>query len=324
MLVTPKVYLIGFSSIFPFGLRSYLEDTGQEGFLADWDDALEAGLSEAEILCSFYAKLCYRSLVTGYNANLTKTRDIASNVKATVAAGHGSVFEHVNMNFVVTNCSRVYTHEQARHRVGIALSQTSGRYVRGDSIDFVADPILDCIKDEVTAAVSAIEEAYMRMCDRSGINGFDAWATSYGIAGASHAHLEWTKFAESLGFDPGAPMPFELKKKITSALRRVLPNGQANEMGLTLNVRSIRHLLQLRTHPSSEWEIRAIYEQVYDLVRARWSTLFCDAQVDIVDGIKHVHGMRMQPYDTTDAEVVRSLSDEDLRAELSRRESAGF
>ena len=264
--VRPRVFLIGAQAILDEGLEEYLRFVKCEDFLASIDKARELGLSDGEILVSTYAKLCYRSLTLGQNDNITRTRDIADNLKSCYDTGHGSVFEHCSLNFIVTNCSRVFTHEQVRHRVGVAYSQTSGRYVRSLPISFVED---DVIGDEALQLgrelLQTIERYYADMQKASGVEDM---------------------------------RDFTRKKQITSALRRYLPNGQANEIGMTLNVRSLRHLLQIRTSEHAEREIRDIYGQVHDIIAEKYPGMVADAKVKIVDGMKVVYGMRMQPYDT--------------------------
>jgi thymidylate synthase (FAD) len=245
-LVTPKVYLIGYTVIDTEGMQAYLHATGNGAF---WDTMCEArkqGLSDGEILCSFYAKLCYASLTLGHNDNVTRVRDIPENLINCFNSGHGSVFEHASINFVITNCSRVLTHELVRHRVGTAFSQTSGRYVRGNEVDIVFDPILEPVRH------------YVEMCQKDLENAYKLWF--------------WIlRLDEETNFDQ--------KKKLTSALRRILPNGQSNEIGFSINLRALRHIIQLRTSRHAEWEIREIFSQIYRLVSARYPLLFHGAKV---------------------------------------------
>lgn len=262
-LVTPEVYFIGSTVIDPDGLNAYLRASGNEDFMETVAAARNADLSHGEILCSFYAKLCYASLTLGKNANVTRVRDIPENLKACFDAGHLSVFEHAQLNFVVRNCSRVFTHELVRHRVGTAFSQTSGRYVRGDSVDIVFDPILEPVRSEIETLQYLIEERYRLMVQKMGLDDMK---------------------------------DFGKKKKITSALRRVLPNGQSNEMGFSLNLRALRHTVQMRTSRHAEWEIRYVYEQIYRLVKDRFPMIFYGAQEEMVDGALEISGMKMQPY----------------------------
>lgn len=120
-LVTPQVYFVGETAILSAGMCSYLTDSGNEDFLDAIDAARQGGLTDGEILCSFYAKLCYKSLTLGQNKNITRTRDISDNLRGCFDQGHSSVFEHCQLNFVVRDCSRVLTHELVRHRAGTAF-----------------------------------------------------------------------------------------------------------------------------------------------------------------------------------------------------------
>src|SRR4051812_6753983 len=96
--VTPEVYHVGYTAIDESEMARYLRDSDNKRFAAEIREARKAGLSDAEILCSFYAKLCYASLSEGKNDNITKTRSISANLVATMNAAHMSVFEHANLN----------------------------------------------------------------------------------------------------------------------------------------------------------------------------------------------------------------------------------
>lgn len=261
--VHPKVYLIGFPQVHMPGLLEYLIDTGQEDFYKDWEKGKENGLSDGECLCSFYAKLCYQSLVVGKNKNITKIRSIWNNLVGAFESSHGSIFEHCNINFIAANVSRIETHEHIRHRVGAAYSQNSGRFIRGDHIDFIHDPILDEIREDIKDVLDYIEGKYNGMVKKLGLD-------------------------EETNFDK--------KKKITSALRRILPNGQANELGFTFNIRELRHFVMLRSSRHSETEIRHVAEQVYKLTKNKFPLLYYGAKEEMVEGILEITGMKMQPY----------------------------
>lgn len=266
-LVEPKVYFIGETTILQDGMDEYLKDSGNEDFMNSMESARKLGLTDGEILCSFFAKLCYASLTLGHNDNITRIRDIPDNIRSCFNAGHGSVFEHTQLNFVVRNCSRVFTHELVRHRVGTAFSQTSGRYVRGDSVDIVFDPILEPVREHVKDLQAYIEQRYGYM-------------------------VEDMKLDEMKDFDK--------KKKITSALRRLLPNGQSNEIGFSCNLRTLRQTVQVRTGRHAEWEIRKIFGQIYQLIKAKYPLVFYGAKEEMVDGEIEVSGMKLQPWEKSE------------------------
>ena len=236
--VEPKTFLVGVTGI-TSGLKEYLEYSGNEEFLETLNQAKLEGVSDGEILCSFYAKLCYKSLTLGKNQNVTKIRDIESNIMGCFDSGHGSVFEHCLLNFITTDCSRVFTHELVRHRVGTAYSQTSGRYVAIDNIDFIVDPLL--IVDPE--------------CDLA-------------IQEHIHATEKLAKFLRDKLIKDGDN--FDKKKKVTSAIRRIAPNGQSNEIGFSMNIRTLRQTLVARVSEHAEWEINLIFAQIYDIVYSKW------------------------------------------------------
>lgn len=285
--VDPLTFLVGHTTVNYEGLTSYLKTTGQQDFLKSFDEAVADGLSPEEALVSFYAKLCYKSLVLGTNDNISRIRDVKSNIENCFKVGHGSVFEHIWFNFVTTNCSRVFTHELVRHRIGTAFSQTSGRYCRIDKIDFVSDPLLFDVEDDIKKIVKKIEKAYGKLSDATGLE--------------------------------GKKLAFSMKKKITSALRRIAPNGQANEIGWSCNIRALRHMLMMRTSRHAEREIRLVFSQVYAIIKARYPLLVADAIEEDIDGLLEIRGMKMQQYDTK----IEDISDESLVAEWKRRHPEG-
>lgn len=251
--VTPETYFTGATALNFDEITRYLQDTDQTEFLEFIEQAQREGISDGEILVSFYAKLCYAALTTKKNENISRIRGIQDNLEGTIKSGHGSVFEHVQLNFVTRDCSRVYTHELVRHRVGTAFSQTSGRYVRSDKLDLVIDPILAPVYEEIVLLQEALEEFYAHAVDKMDLTNPD--------------------------------MPFEQKKLITSALRRMLPNGQANEIGFSVNLRTLRNTIVARTSRHAEWEIRLIFNQIADLVKGNYPTLFHDAKTEMVRGL---------------------------------------
>ena len=168
-----------------------------------------------------------------------------------------SVFEHCYLNFVVTNCSRVFTHELVRHRVGTSFSQTSGRYVKSDKLDLVIDPILDPILTEIGEFQNFVEEWYKNASDK-------------------------------LGLSADNTLPFSIKKKLTSALRRMMPNGQANEIGFGVNLRTLRNTIVARTSEHAEWEIRFIFNQIFDLINVSYPVLFLDAKFEVKDNLREI------------------------------------
>lgn len=319
--VQPKVFLVGFTDMHYQGIIDYLKYTDQEEFLEDVREAKNAGISGGECLCSMFAKLCYKTLKLGKNANVKKIRSIDNNLKGTFDTSHGSVFEHANINFIVTDCSRVFTHELVRHRAGTAFSQTSGRYCRLDSIDLVLDPVLEPVKEVFARCMSDIERTvYVAEC-KLGLRKPPV------IEGQSALSALITSDPTYLWPDPERiwipddSFDFDKRKKITSAIRRIAPNGQSNEIGFTANLRALRHIVQLRTARFAEWEIRSVFSQVYNLTRAMFPLLWYGTKTRIVDDMIEVYGAKSNPYDITpgDPKALDVWNASDLQGELDRR-----
>lgn len=256
----PKTYLIGVTEPQNDAIYAYLRDTDQLEFLEEF---LKEQKRHGNItLSSFYAKLCYKSLVEDKNPNLTQIRGIEDNIKATFNQGHGSVFEHIWFNFVTTNCSRVFTHELVRHRVGTAFSQTSGRYCAIDKIDLVLPPEVESNPE----AMKLIED--------------------------TRCYLEENLVSLREILIP-EKADFTLKKKLTSAIRRLAPNGQTNEIGWSANIRSLRHMIEMRTARGAEWEIRYVFNEVADLLMQRVPLLLYGAEITEVEGLKEYTNLKV-------------------------------
>lgn len=280
-LVTPKVYFVGETKLREGGLQAFLEDSDNMEFMKFVEAARADGLSDSAIIMSAFAKLCYASLSLGHNPNITRVRGIEDNIKAVFDSGHGSILEHIQFNFIINSCSRVFTHELVRHRVGTAFSQTSGRYCRLEEIDIVFDPILEPVREDIRDIQRYLELKYENMVEKLDLN---------------------------------AEKDFDRKKKLTSALRRIAPNGQANQMAFSVNLRTLRHTVMARTARHAEWEIRNIFVQIYRLIKAEYPLFFHGAQEGFVENEFEISGMKIQPWekslsDYTPAEL-RSYADQ--------------
>ncbi len=266
-MATPKTFLVGYTTVHRKGLGDYLRATDQSEFYQQFLDAVSDGIDEAEALCSFYAKLCYKSLVLGKNANVKATRDIRDNITGCFDVGHGSVFEHVWLNFVTTDCSRVFTHELVRHRVGTAFSQTSGRYVSVEDAELVLPPEMEGVRFEDGKTLGDVYREKL---------------------GDLKALVAVGRVALDLDEKPMAE-----RKWWTSQLRRIMPAGQTNEMGWSANVRALRHLIEMRTSRHAEWEIRVVFNQVYEIVMKKWPLMLHGGKVEMVDGLRECTGLKV-------------------------------
>ena len=50
-------------------------------------------------------------------------------------------------------------------------------------------------------------------------------------------------------------------------------------------MRTLRHVIEMRTKPWAEEEIRVVFSKVAEIAVNRWPNLFADYEIDIVDGL---------------------------------------
>jgi thymidylate synthase (FAD) len=242
----PSIFLIARPAVDLDGMAGYLRSVGGESWLAGRaGDEVEAPPNSAELLVEFAGRACYRSWEPGLNPNVTRVRTDQRQYFANILrSAHGSVLEHANFTFALRNVSRVLTHELVRHRAGSAFSQESLRYVRLADIGFRVPPGLEPLREKVLSIVEQLEEFQV-----------DA--------------------ARELGID-GEGVPFHVKKEVTSALRRLAPLGLSTDIIWTANVRTLRHVIEMRTDPGAEEELRLVFDQIARVMAAEAPGLFQD------------------------------------------------
>lgn len=250
---TPKVYLLSESRLpsGSFDSVQWLKDLGCE--IDEITAFGDMDMTEPEMLIWFAAKRCYKSFNVKMNPNITKVRtdprDFFDNI---LRSGHGSVLEHASATFAIEGCSRVFTHELVRHRAGCAYSQESLRYVRPTKLKYFNAAVgstgaQDIIEDEIQRCFQFVGDAYKR--------------------------LEEKLFHEGMDFDR--------KKKLTSAMRRLLPIGMATGIVFTANFRALRHIIQMRTTSSAEYEIWTIMHMIKKIAVERWPLVFGDLALPV-------------------------------------------
>jgi thymidylate synthase (FAD) len=80
-------------------------------------------------------------------------------------------------------------------------------------------------------------------------------------------------------------VPFHRKKVVTSAMRRLLPEGVATTIGWSANIRTIRWVIEARTAPDAEEEIRFVFGKVAEIMVKEYPNLFFDFEKEIVEGL---------------------------------------
>ncbi len=241
----PSVHLIARPAVDLEAMRAYLREVGGASWLERREQESDGAPNDAQLLAEFCGRLCYRSWEPGLNPNVTRIRhDQRAYLGNLLSSLHGSVLEHASYTFVFHHVSRVFTHELVRHRAGSAFSQESLRYVRLTDIGFRVPPALEPVRDQVVSLVEQLEE--------------------FQVAAA-----------ETLGLDDEG-VPFAVKKEVTSALRRLAPIGLSTDIVWTANVRTLRHVVEMRTAPGAEEELRLVFDRVARIMCEEAPGLFQD------------------------------------------------
>jgi len=246
----PSVFLLARPALDVAGLRGYLSDVGGGSWLERRLEEADGEPNPGELLVEFGGRACYRSWEPGLNPNVTRVRtDRAEYFANLIGSGHGSVLEHANYSFALRNVSRVFTHELVRHRAGSAFSQESLRYVRLTDLGFRVPPALEPVRAQVLSIVEQLEE-FQRSA------------------------------AAELGIDEQG-VPFQVKKEVTSALRRLAPIGLSTDIIWTANLRTLRHVVEMRTAEGAEEELRLVFDLIARVMQEEAPLIFADFARDV-------------------------------------------
>lgn len=242
-LVDPFVSIIARTMPDDDAIVTYLDEIDAHDF------ATGRTFETPEDLVEFAGRSCYRSFGAGLNRNVTKIReDQGDYLRNILSSAHGSVLEHVTWTFSIQGVSRIATHELVRHRVGVAISQESGRYVAFDG-DFPMPLPSWAAEDRIF-----MEQAKMFMFQAE----------------------QFQHFMEE-HFDLHQPgQKFDYKKRITSFMRRFAPEGRATSLVWTANARTLRHVIAERTAAGAEAEIRELFTIILQLMQRESPMLFGD------------------------------------------------
>ena len=156
-------------------------------------------------------------------------------------SGHQSVAEHVYFTFAIEGISRACSHQLVRHRAGIVFSQQSQRYVEiKESLQELRD-----IREhgDVANTAGIVEKYFVRNQD--------------GMSGLKYAELdcliEYRRLIEEEGIPP-------------EDARAILPNSTKTNITMSVNLRELIHLCNLRLCTRAQKEIRELFKLIKAVV----------------------------------------------------------
>ena len=166
--------------------------------------------------------------------------DVAKNEKAlqhAMDSGHHSVAEHIVFTFAIEGISRACSHQLVRHRMA-SYSQQSQRYVNQQDFGYIVpESIRNCVW-----------EYFDEDCGERVDGPFD---TRY--------HSLMCDIADVYMDMIHAGVPEE-------DARYILPNACTTNIVMTVNLRELIHIAELRLCQRAQWEIRELVEKMVECV----------------------------------------------------------
>lgn len=156
-------------------------------------------------------------------------------IKTVMSSGHLSTTEHVSFTFAIDGMTRIYTQQLVRHRVA-AYSQQSQRYVRMHDI---IEEIMENAKLDFNDAPEKLESYRLEVTEA-----FD----------------NYNKMVEELiesGMDA---------EEACEHARLLLPNATPSNILVTMNLREIMHVCNIRMCIRAQKEIRSVFTILAKLI----------------------------------------------------------
>lgn len=179
---------------------------------------------------------CARTCYNSRSKDNDKNRETF--IAGLVKAGHESPLENVSITFDVSGVSRALLAQITRHRVGASFCVQSQRYVTYNL-------------DKWVPGVDYVVPPYIKgnyMLNKSYETFMNANREAY-----KHLVLAGAKAEDA---------------------RMVLPQAFCTAFTLTLNVRALRHILQLRLNHRAQWEIREFAHKLLEEARKVFGDAF--------------------------------------------------
>lgn len=226
---------------------------------------LIAHTPDPERVVAAAAKLCYSSVnATDIFDNLTDEK-VESFLDMLAGLGHDSPTEHVTFTFAIEGVSRALLAQLTRHRIA-SYSVKSQRYVSEAMFEYILPPEIEADSEAKEIFIKAMErdmEDYNRIAE---------------ILTEKH----YNNMIAS-GMDEKKAKTAAKKKAIEDA-RFVLPNACETKMVVTMNVRSLKNFFAHRCCERAQWEIRALADEMLNLVKTVAPNLFKKAGPPCVSG----------------------------------------
>lgn len=214
-----------------------------------------------DALAEFAGRVCYWSFG---DRGAPRTTD--AYIERLIQQGHGSVLEHATFTLFLAGVSRALSHELVRHRVGVAISQLSQRFV--DDVEFlrvVMPPVL--VADTSASGDIARQTWKYAMAEALTDYAAELRVLQQNVKETKEAKGAWTN-------------PRDLKKSAAEAARSILPNAVETRLVWTINARSARSFLVKRGGVGVDAEMRRFAVALANVLLSESPALFPDVRVE--------------------------------------------
>lgn len=194
---------------------------------------------------SFYHNVGYRNDIDANIAKFTLGEKDKALIKNIIKSSHHSCLEHSSITFSIEGISRTLLQEFSRHRIGISPSIKSTRYTLSE------------LKHEKSFWDNETLWDYNRAGKYvvfTGTTEVDSFIISA---------LENARVALCSGWP-------------NDKVKYCLPEAYKTSGQYTMNFRSLRHLLELRTSPRALWEFRRLAYKLYETIPEEYKFLLED------------------------------------------------
>lgn len=209
-------------------------------------------------LIKLAGQLCYMS----FGPQRSKNAEIEKYLNHIKESMHGSVVEHASYTFLIYGIDRSVTHELVRHRLA-SYSQVSQRYVNGKILRFVKRPEYEN------------NEHLTQM--------FETWIQKSSEEYDTRANLLLDLQANNPTYETMSKT--ERRKAVNQAARACLPNETEAPIIFSANVRTLRHVCEMRVSKYADVQIRRAFFKIFLCLAMLEPTLFSDYKItELPDG----------------------------------------
>lgn len=213
---------------------------------------------DPERMVAAAARLCYSEQTVEGLLDGFSNKKAGDFVRMLMELGHESPVEHVSFTFALEGVSRSLLAQLTRHRMA-SYSVQSQRYVRLDPPQCVVPPEIAALPEALAIYRESMDAAARRYAELTAI-----------------LRREHEKRLLEQGIAPEKARRQAEKLAIEDA-RYVLPNACETRLLVTMNARGLYNFFRHRCCTRAQWEIRAVAEEMLDLVRAVAPVLFSQA-----------------------------------------------